>query len=72
MIKLLVIQVHDNEKCKIENCKKRGKGYYKAYRLNPFNPLSYLFAVLALIVALIMFGVVGMAKETDGNPFKWN
>ncbi len=52
---------------------KLGRGFMYAYRVNPFNPLSYIFIPLALIVGLLMFGVVGFWKEVDlNNPFKWN
>jgi hypothetical protein len=50
-----------------------GRGFRTAKRLNPYNPLSYIVALLFLVAAIIMFGVVGFAKEVDhSNPFKWN
>lgn len=52
---------------------KLGRGYMNAYRLNPYNPLSYITIVLILIVGIIAFGVAGFWKEFDlVNPFKWN
>lgn len=52
---------------------KLGRGFKEAHRLNPYNPLSYLFIVSAFLVGLIMFGVVGFWKEIDiKNPFKWD
>ena len=39
-------------------------------RLNPYNPLSYVTLVIAFIVALLMYGFVGIWKEVN-NPFKW-
>lgn len=52
---------------------KLGRGFDKAYRLNPYNPLSYISLVGIIIVGFIMFGVVGFWKETDiKNPFKWD
>jgi hypothetical protein len=52
---------------------KLGRGYFTARRLNPYNPLSYIALVIFLIVGLLMFGFVGLWKETDHtNPFKWN
>ncbi len=36
-----IAQEHDNENSKI----KKGRGYPKARRLNPFNPFAYLFAL---------------------------
>lgn len=44
-----------------------------ARRLNPYNPLSYITVVLVLIVGILMFGFVGIWKETNlRNPFKWD
>lgn len=41
-------------------------------RINPFNPLSYIVIVITLIVAVLMFGCVGMWRELDlRNPFKY-
>lgn len=42
-------------------------------RLNPYNPLTYLFIVIFLIVGVIMFGVVGLKNEIniDELKFKW-
>ncbi len=52
---------------------KLGKGFSSAVRFNPFNPLSYVALIIILIMALLMFGFVGMWKEMDlRNPFKWN
>lgn len=69
-LKLLkIVQEIDNSNRE----KKMGRGFSKAYRLNPYNPLSYLTIILALIIGLLMFGFVGIRKEMDfSNPFKWN
>lgn len=42
-------------------------------RLNPYNPLTYIAILLALIVAIIMFGVVGFKDQISINElkFKW-
>lgn len=49
-----------------------GRGYSTANRVNPYNPLSYLVIAIGFLIALIMFGVVGIWKEIDTqNPFKW-
>ena len=57
----------------ILNGRKRiGRGYNKAYRLNPYNPLSYLTIIIVLIVGILMFGFVGVWNELPTtNPFKW-
>lgn len=72
LIKILVIQVHNNESCKIEKCHKLGKGHSKSYRLNPYNPLSYVCLLLGSIICLIALGIIGFWRELDGNPFKWD
>lgn len=49
-----------------------GKGFDKAYRLNVWNPLSYILIITTIVVALFMFGFVGIRKQIDlRNPFKW-
>ena len=43
------------------------------YRINPYNPLSYIAILLTIIVGFVMFGVVGFWKEVVlRNPFKWH
>jgi hypothetical protein len=50
-----------------------GRGFSKAYRINPYNPLSYLFLLVVLLVGILMFGIVGFWKEIEvRNPFRWN
>jgi hypothetical protein len=50
-----------------------GKGYTYARRLNPYHPLSYVVVIVALIAALVCFGIIGMWREIDKqNPFKWS
>ena len=64
-----VIQEVDNTK----RNPKLGRGFSKARRLNPYNPLSYATVVIVLAVGVLMFGVVGIGKEIDHkNPFKWD
>lgn len=66
---LRILQEVDNRKRKV----KLGRGFFTAHRLNPYNPLSYITVIIATVVGLIMFGVVGMWKQIDGkNPFKWD
>lgn len=53
--------------------RKLGRGFLTAYRINPYNPLSYIALLLIIIVGVLMFGFVGFWNETDkSNPFKWN
>jgi hypothetical protein len=52
---------------------KLGRGFSKAYRFNPYNPLSYLSLIIIIIVGILLFGFIGFWKETDTkNPFKWD
>ena len=52
----------------IENSK------YAKVRINPWNPLSYLFILLILFGYLLLYGVRGAIKDYgifDKNPFKY-
>ncbi len=51
---------------------KLGKGYFEAHRLNPYNPISYIVVAIAVLIGVVLFGILGFWKETEGNPFKWN
>lgn len=77
MIKILrflrIIQTVSNEERHKKGLKRLGRGYFEAHRLNPYNPFSYITAILILVIGLLMFGVVGFWKEIDNiNPFKWD
>lgn len=70
---LLILQVVDNKERKKQGLKLLGRGYLKAYRLNPYNPLSYVTLIIILIVGILMFGFYGFWKQTTTlNPFRWN
>jgi hypothetical protein len=50
------------------------KGRFRTLkRLNPFHPLTYVVMVIGFIVALFMFGFVGVWKEVNWKEllFKW-
>lgn len=67
--RLLIIQEVSNQNRE----PKLGRGFHEARRLNPFNPLSYITVVVAIIVGILIFGFVGVWKEMDlKNPFKWD
>jgi hypothetical protein len=51
---------------------KLGRGYSTACRLNPYNPISYLYVPFHFIFAILLLGVLGFIKEKHKNPFKWN
>lgn len=70
-IKLKIVQVVSNELRHKQGLKRLGKGYFKAYRLNPFNPLSYILVVVTIPVILIMYGFVGSFEKAI-NPFRWD
>lgn len=70
---LLIIQEVDNEERNNQGLKRLGRGFFKAYRFNPYNPLSYIALIIILIVGILMFGFVGFWKETTTlNPFRWD
>ena len=71
LIKLKIVQVVSNEQRHKDGLKRLGKGYFKAYRLNPFNPLSYFLVVVTIPVILLMYGFVGSFEKAI-NPFRWN
>jgi hypothetical protein len=70
-IKLKIVQVVSNEQRHKDGLKRLGKGYFKAYRLNPFNPLSYILVVVTIPVILLMYGFVGSFEKAI-NPFRWD
>lgn len=41
------------------------------YRLNPFNPLSYIIFVLVFFFTLFFYGVIGAFEYFIDNHFKW-
>jgi len=46
----------------------------KYRRINPWHPLSYVTIVVAFIIAIVLFGVIGFKnknKVDTQNPFKW-
>lgn len=71
LIKLKIVQVVSNEQRHKDGLKRLGKGYFKAYRLNPFNPLSYILVIVTIPVLLLMYGFVGSFKKAI-NPFRWD
>ena len=70
LIKLKIIHVVSNEERRKAGIKILGKGYFKAYRFNPFNPLSYVLIIIIPVIFL-MHGFVGVFKKVI-NPFQWN
>ena len=70
-IKLKIVQVVSNEQRHKDGLKRLGKGHFKAYRLNPFNPLSYILVVVTIPVILLMYGFVGSFEKAI-NPFRWD
>lgn len=41
------------------------------YRLNPYNPLTYILLVLWFGIGLIMFGIYGISQEIDWSDLKF-
>ena len=54
---------------------KRNERGFIRHRLNPYNPLSYVYLVISFIAGLFYYGVRGLKDEMDlrgkKNPFKW-
>lgn len=72
LIKLFILQKVDNRKRLENKLQKLGRGYMYAYRVNPYNPLSYIFIPIILLVGVLAFGFYGILNEMDfSNPFKW-
>ena len=71
LIALKIVQIIDNEKRNKQGLKRIGKGYFKAYRLNPFNPMCYIIIIILIPILLIMYGFIGLFKKAI-NPFQWN
>jgi hypothetical protein len=69
---LYVLQIVSNEERVKQGLPRLGRGYFDAYRFNPYNPLSYIIVIIYLIVGVVMFGFVGILKNDLDNPFKWN
>lgn len=66
---LFILQIKSNK----NRSNKLGRGFSEAYRINIYNPLSYILIIGVIVIGIIMFGVVGFWKEIDiKNPFKWN
>jgi hypothetical protein len=71
LVKLKILQIVSNEERHKQGLKRLGKGYFKAHRLNPFNPLSYILVAAAIPVILLMYGFVGLFEKAI-NPFQWD
>lgn len=56
-----------------EKVKKNGPYHTrKLVRLNPYNPLTYIALLIAIIMSLILFGIAGTWKDVDfKNTFKY-
>ena len=68
---LKIVQIVSNEERNKNGLKRLGKGYFQAYRLNPYNPFSYVVVVIAVPIIILSFGFVGFFQKFE-NPFKWN
>ena len=68
---LKIVQIVSNEERQRNGLKRLGKGYFKAYRLNPYNPLSYVLVLIAIPIFILGYGFIGVFDKVD-NVFKWN
>jgi hypothetical protein len=71
---LKIVQVVSNEERHKNGLKRLGKGYFKAYRLNPYHPIGYVLVAVCVPIFLLMYGFVGTVEmiKDGGNPFVWN
>lgn len=44
---------------------------YSKHRLNPFNPLTYIFILLLFVVGFVLYGVYGFFKEIDFRDLRF-
>ena len=73
LIKIYVLQEVSNAERRINGLPKLGRGFIMAYRLNKWNPLSYVGVLLVLILGLLAYGFVGIFTHAEiRNPFKWD
>ena len=68
---LKIVQIVSNEERHKNGLKRLGKGYFKAYRLNPYNPLCYVIIIVAIPIFILSYGVIGVFEKMY-NPFKWD
>lgn len=66
-----ILQVISNEERNKNGLKRLGKGYFKAYRLNPYNPLCYVIIIISIPVLILLFGFIGFLNKIH-NPFCWD
>jgi hypothetical protein len=71
LVTLKIVQVVYNEKRNKNGLKRLGKGYFLAFRLNPYNPLSYILVICAIPILIVMDGLVGTFQKWE-NPFRWS
>lgn len=69
-LNLKILQIISNEERHRNGLKRLGKGYFDAYRLNPYNPLCYLIIIILIPIFLLLYGFVGLYERAI-NPFKW-
>lgn len=68
---LKIVQVVSNEERHKNGLKRLGKGYFNAYRFNPYNPLSYIVFIISIPILILLYGILGLFEKIY-NPFKWN
>ena len=71
LIRLKIVQIVDNEERNKNGLKRLGRGYFEAYRLNPYNPLSYIIVLFSIPILILMYGFVGVFEKIF-NPFIWD
>jgi hypothetical protein len=67
--RLLILQEVSNLEKRKNGLKPLGQGHANAFRLNRFNPLSYMLVICALPFAILFYGFKGVYRLN--NPFDW-
>jgi len=72
LIYLKIVQIVSNDERDLQGLKRLGEGYSKAHRLNPFNPLAYIFmiATIPFVISFFVLKELIDLKEII-NVFKW-
>lgn len=69
---LKILQEVSNTQRDKEGLPRLGKGYNNAMRLNPYNPISYIFYIFLVIGQTTCLFFETLYETLSYNPFKWD
>ncbi len=52
--------------------RKLGRGFLTAIKINPYNPLSYIFITILFLLFNVAIIIGAMEPRAFKNPFKWD